>query len=62
MIQTTKRASERLGAEEEMARAAEHGRGRRACLERARRANMPTATEARAETEWKGECAVRVRG
>ena len=40
MTRTTKRASERRGAEEAMVRTAVHGRGTRQCLEKARAANI----------------------
>ena len=44
-IRTTKRASERREAEEAIVRAAEHGRGRRMCLESARAANLARRRE-----------------
>ena len=49
MIRTTKRASERRGAEVAMLRTAVHGRGTRQCLERARAANIAARNESRRE-------------
>ena len=49
MIRTTKRASERRGAEVAMLRTAVHGRGTRQCLERARAANIAARNESRTE-------------
>lgn len=55
MIQTTKRASDRRGADDEMRRAVRHGRGRRQCLERARAAaNMASRQSDRRERQREG--------